>query len=39
MPQIAHELKSVMPHGSLRVELNYSPKPSQKSKFLNNLTS
>ena len=39
MPQIAHELKSVTSQESLRVELNHSPRPSQKSKFLNNLKS
>ena len=39
MQQIAHELKSVMSQRSLRVELNHSPKPSQKLKFLDNLKS
>jgi len=39
MPQVAHELKSMMSQRSLRVELNHSPKPSRKTKFLNNLKS
>jgi len=40
MTQIAHKLKSVMmSQESLSVELNLSPKPSQKSKFSNNLKS
>ena len=39
MQQIAHELKYVMSQESLRVELNHSPRPSQKSKFLDNLKS
>jgi len=29
MPQIAHELKSVMLQGNLTVELYHSPTPSQ----------